>query len=150
MAVRELSAEEMEALVGTRHGVTGMEYPPQGLQPYYQWLVRTLHLLAESSAGALRVARDASSPTAVTISPGRASIQDAALSYEGGVIDLAEHNNDTVYVWLFDDGGAAAVGFGAEGDGWPAQAHIKLAQVTLEAGAITGILDRRFETVFRV
>jgi hypothetical protein len=150
MAVRELSAEEIEALVGTRHGVTGMEYPPQGLQPYYQWLIRTLHLLAESSAGALRVAQDASSPTAVTVAPGRASIQGVALSYEGGVIDLAGFNNDTVYVWLFDDSGAAAVGFGAEGDGWPVQAHIKLAQVTLEAGAITGILDRRFETVFRV
>lgn len=150
MTVKVLSAENITQLVGTRHPTTGIEYPPDGLQPYYHWLVSTLHLLAESSAGALRVARDTDDQAGVHVAPGRASISDVALAYDGGTIDLGAYNNSTAYLWLFDDDGEAAIGVDDESNGWPGGDHLKLAEVTLQAGAVTHILDRRFETIFRV
>ena len=149
MVVRELAEAEIEALVGSRHGVTGLEYPANGLQPYYAWLVRALHLLAESSAGALRVARDAGSVTAVRVMPGRATVDDVVVAYEGGELELASLNNDTALVWLVEDGGEAKVEAGASGDGWPGEAHIKLAEVELAEGVIVGVVDRRFETMLK-
>jgi hypothetical protein len=148
MAIEELSSADIEQRVGTRHPRTGLEYPPSGLQPYYQWLMRALHLLAESSAGALRVARDDTSLTTVRVLPGRASIAGVALDYPGGTLDLAALNNDTAYVWLEDDGGAQ-VKTATDATGWPSGAHIKLAEVTLSAGEITAVLDRRFETMLK-
>lgn len=150
MSIRELSSQEIDAVVGTRHSGTGIAYLPEGLQPYYAWLIRTLHLLAESSAGALRVARDGESEVAVRVAPGRASISEVALMYEGGTIDLGAHNNDTVYLSLRDEAGSAAIAVASQGEGWPTAAHIKLAEVTLEGGEVVEILDRRFETIFRV
>ena len=72
MPIQELTSAEIEALVGTRHGVTGVEYPPNGLQPYYQWLMRAVHLLAEAASlsGGLRVSRDTASATRVRRRPG--------------------------------------------------------------------------------
>ena len=150
MVVRELTEAEIEALVGARHEVTGLAYPANGLQPYYAWLVRTLHLLAESSAGALRVARDAESATAVRVMPGRATVDGVVVAYEGGELDLALHNNDTALVWLVEDAEQAKVEAGASGDGWPVGPHIKLAEVELAEGAIVNVLDRRFETMLKV
>jgi len=150
MAIQTLSSEQIDSLVGTRHDTTGFDYPPDGLQPYYEWLVRTLHLLAESSCGSLRVAQDDAGGTTVRIAPGRAEISNIALDYTGGTIDLSSYNNDTAYLWLEDDSGSAHIGVDTDANGWPAGAHIKLAEVTLSAGAITTILDRRFETIFRV
>lgn len=147
MTIQDLSAEQITALVGTRHAVTGVEYPPGGLQPYYEWLVRTLHHLAESSAGALRVARSSASATAVVVSPGRASIGGVALAFEGETLELATFNNSTVLVWLEDLAGAAVIGHGASAGGWPGGLHIKLAEVTVAAGEVTAVLDRRFETI---
>ena len=150
MSIQELTADQIEALVGTRHPATGIEYPPNGLQPYYHWLIRVLHLLSESSLGALRVAGDDSSNTAIQVSPSRVSVSGVSLSYSGEVIDLAAFNNDTVYVWLRNNSGAPGVGVNADSGGWPGVAHIKLAEVTLAGGAITDILDRRMETLFSV
>ena len=150
MPIKPLTSKQIDELVGTNHPTTGIEYPPDGLQPYYQWLVRTLHLLAEASAGALRVARDADEPTAVQVAPGRASIDGAAVAYEGETIELQAHNNDTAYLALIEDDGAAKVQVASAGDGWPGDPHVKLAEVSLNAGRITDVLDRRFETIFRV
>lgn len=150
MSIKQLSSDQIANLVGTRHPATGFEYPPDGLQPYYQWLVRTLHLLAESGAGALRVTRDEAGPTKVHVAPGRASIADVPLAYPGGTIDLASYNNDTALLWLADDDGEAAITVVNESTGWPGASHIKLAEVTLEAGEIVDVLDRRFETILRV
>ncbi|NJL32438.1 MAG: hypothetical protein HC898_12940 [Phycisphaerales bacterium] len=72
MGYRDMELDEIQALVGERHAVTGMEYPPQGLQPYYQWLISSLHQLAQASAGAFRVDRDADLLTSVYVAPGRA------------------------------------------------------------------------------
>ena len=150
MAIRPLTSDQIDSLVGTRHSTAGIEYPPDGLQPYYEWLVRTLHLLAESSCGSFRVARDEANDTTVRIAPGRAEISGVVLEFAGGSEDLAAYNNDTAYLWLEDNGGSAQVGIGTDANGWPGGAHIKLAEVTLAAGQIDTILDRRFETIFRV
>lgn len=148
MSVRELTTAEIESLVDTRHATTGLRYPPNGLQPYYQWLVANMHLLASASAGGLRVDRDDLAETTVRVAPGRVVIDDVVLNYQGGVIDLAVFNNGTAYVWLFDNAGSAAVGTGSVGVGWPAGIHIKLAEVTLSAGVIVATVDRREETIF--
>lgn len=147
MTIRDLSSDQITELVGTRHAVTGVEFPPAGLQPYHEWLVRQLHHLAESSAGNLRVVPDDTAQTTVRVMPGRASIGGVALVYGGGAIDLATYNNDTAYLWLEDDSGAASIGIATDAAGWPGSAHIKLAEVTLAAGVIVEILDRRFETM---
>ena len=150
MSIEELNPSEIEQRVGTRHALTGIEYPPDGLQPYYHWLVRTLHLLAESSAAALRVAKDDADQTTVRIMPGRASIAGVALSFEGGTRDLSSYNNTTAYLWLHNDNGSAAIGVDSASNGWPGTDHLKLAEVTLSAGQITDVLDRRFETMLSV
>lgn len=53
MSIQELTSEEITALVGTRHPVVGFEYPVNGLQPYYEWLMRTLDLSSYDDATAL-------------------------------------------------------------------------------------------------
>lgn len=143
MGIMDLTSEQIEALVGTRHEQAGFEYPPAGLQPYYDWLVRTLHHLGENAAGWLGVRRDDANATSVHVAPGGAVIDGQRVSFDGGAIDLAVHNNDTAYVWLVIDEGEALLDAGGDGDGWPAAGHVKLAEVTLEAGAVVSIVDRR-------
>ena len=149
MGIRDLTGGEIEALVGARHGQAGFEYPPAGLQPYYDWLMRTLHHLGESAAGWLRARRDDANDTTVRIAPGDAVIDGQRIHFEGGAIDLAVHNNDTAYVWLAVDEGEALLDAGADGDGWPAAGHVKLAEVTLADGAVVSIVDRRPAAVQR-
>lgn len=150
MSIHELTPDEIDGLVGTRHPQVGLEYPPNGLQPYYHWLVRALHLLSESSLGALRVARDDASDTAIRITPGRATISGVVLEVQSQVNDLSAFNNDTAYIWLRDNAGAAGIGINSDSGGWPVIPHLKLAEVTIVAGVITHILDRRIESVFSV
>ncbi len=147
MPIKELTSDEIESLVGKRHASTGIEYPPNGLQPYYEWLVRSLHLLAESSFSALRVSADDASSTGVVVSPGRSNISGVSLGYDGETLDLSTYNNDTAYLWLYDNAGAAQVGMASESSGWPGVAHIKLASVSIAAGEVTQIIDRRIEHV---
>jgi hypothetical protein len=150
MSIKELSPDEIDALVGTRHPVTGVEYPPNGLQPYYDWLMRALHLISESTIGAFRVAADDSSGTAVRIAPGRASVSGVVLEYSGEMIDLSGFNNDTAYIWLYNNAGAATIGTATDATGWPGTTHIKLAAVVIAAGEITQIVDRRIDHLFSV
>lgn len=146
----DLTAAQIESLIGTRHDITGIEFPPAGLQPYHDWLIRTLHRLAESSAGAFRVAPADATPTSVSVAPGRASISGVTLDLSATTIELATHNNAAAYVWLEDNAGQAQVAADNANAGWPVGAHIKLAEVVLDSGQISTILDRRLETVFRV
>lgn len=149
MSIKQLTTEEIIDLVGTHHAGTKMKYPSRGLQPYYEWLLQSLHLLAESSAFPFRVARDDANDTSVFILPGRASIGSVALDYTGETIDLAAYNNGTAYLWLEDDAGSPLISSANDATGWPGGAHIKLAEVTLAAGRITQIIDRRFETMLK-
>lgn len=145
-----LTPAQIQDLIGERHATTGIEFPPAGLQPYHHWLIQTLHRLAESSAGGLRVQRSEVSTTSITIAPGRASIGGVALSLQATELELAIYNNATAYVWLEDDSGQPAVGTENATTGWPATDHIKLAEVALDSGQIVSVLDRRFETIFRI
>lgn len=148
MAIQTLTLEQAVALIDQRHPRTGFAYPRPGAQPYFEWLIATLELLAEASAGDLRVVRDDASPTTVRIMPGRASIAGVVLEHPGETIDLAPFNNDTSLLWLEDDAGPT-VGSADAATGWPAGTHIPLAEVTLDAGEITDVLDRRFETILK-
>lgn len=148
MNLQPLSPEQIDALVNTRHAATGIEFPPAGLQPYHQWLMRTLHQLAECSLGALRVAASAEGATTVAVAPGRASIDGTVVACAGETLDLASFNNSTALIWLGVDESDEAI---VEADeDWPAGPHLKLAEVELAAGAIASVLDRRMEAVFRV
>ncbi|MCC7408778.1 MAG: hypothetical protein IT442_11950 [Phycisphaeraceae bacterium] len=144
MGLKVLGAEEIEGLVGATHAVVGMEYPPSGLRPYYHWLVQTLHLLAESSAGGLRVGRDSAGPTWVHVGPGRLRLDGEAMAYGGGVLDLGAMNNSAAMVWAAAGEGGAEVGCGMS---WPAQRHLKLAEVTLTDGEVVEVVDRRWESM---
>lgn len=148
MAMQELTPEQIDTLAETEHPLAGFAYPRIGLQPYYHWLIRTLHRLGESSAGWLRVGVDDSSHVAVRVTPGGVTINGQALHYAGGVVDLGALNNDTALLWLYDADGDATVGAGAASAGWPTTAHVKLAQVTLDAGRITQVLDLRSQSIF--
>lgn len=145
----DLTESQIVELVGTRHATTGIEFPPAGLQPYHDWLIRSLHQLAESSFGALRVSPSAAAPTSVCVAPGRANVASEVLSVGEVTLDLAVHNNTTALVWLEEiGGGAGGVAAASLADGWPTSAHLKLAEVTLDAGRVVSVLDRRLESVF--
>lgn len=51
MPSQDLSTQQIAALVGGVHPITGVSYPEAGLQPYYEWLIGSLHRLAEAAAG---------------------------------------------------------------------------------------------------
>lgn len=148
MSIRDLSSQEIEQLIGTRHGTTGIEFPPPGLSPYYSWLIRTLHHLAESSVGNLRVTRDEANPTSIHVMPGRATIGGEARAFVGETIDLAQFNNSSVLVSLQADGETCAVQITDETSNWPAPPHIKLARVALAEGKIVAVEDRRMDALF--
>ncbi len=147
MAFVQLSNSEIDARVGNRHAATGIEYPANGLQPYYHWLVRTLHDLAESSNAALRVGRDDASVTSVRIAPGSALLDTTVMDYAGEAIDLAAWNNSTVLLWLANESGPV-VKVGLQSAGWPTVAHVRLATVTLATGQVTQVLDNRGQTQY--
>lgn len=150
MPQRDLTPDQATGLVDTRDPVTGVLYPPAGLQPYHDWLIQSLHRLLSSSAGDLRVAPGDSGDTAVYVAAGRATVDGTVLIYAGGDLELGAFNNDTALVWLEDDSGSALIGAAASGTGWPGGAHLKLAEVELAGGEITSVTDRRFETMLSV
>lgn len=149
MAIDDLTPEAIDALIETRHPVVGLRFPPRGLQPYHAWLIQSLHHLAESSMGHLRVVTDDASTATVRVMPGRLTLSGQVLDYPGEAVDLSLFNNDTVYLWLEDQAGVATIGTAAEAAGWPGGTHLKLAEVTLAAGSISAMLDRRIENVFQ-
>lgn len=57
-------------------------------------------------------------------------------------------DNDTTYVWLTADN---AIDSGIDGDGWPSEDHMPLAEVDVDSdGEITAIRDLRGKTLCRV
>lgn len=150
MPQRDLTPQQVEDLIDTRDPATGLLYPPAGMQPYHDWLIQSLHRLAGSAAGDLRVSTGEASATSVYIAPGRATVDSAVLVHPGGDLELGAYNNDTALIWLEDDAGSAQIGAAAGGTGWPAGTHLKLAEVELAGGEITLITDRRFEAMLSV
>ncbi len=150
MPSQDITSQQIASLVGTAHPVTGVSYPEAGLQPYYEWLIGALHRLAESSAGDLRVWKDADEAASVWIAPGRCSIAGQALSYDGGSIDLGVYNNSTALIWLQDNAGSSEIGSADNAAGWPVSDHLKLAEVQVTSGEVALITDLRFETLLKV
>ncbi|MEM6333750.1 MAG: hypothetical protein AAF823_10475 [Planctomycetota bacterium] len=147
MSTPDLTPTQADALTDTRDPRTGLRYPPIGLQPYHRWLLDTLHRLAAHAASDYLVTPDTATPTSIHVAPGRASIGGTPLPHAGTTLELAALNNDTALVHLTDNAGSPELAASASAVGWPATPHIKLAEVTLAAGAITAITDRRFETI---
>ncbi|HIJ67245.1 MAG TPA: hypothetical protein HPP51_03050 [Planctomycetes bacterium] len=57
----------------------------------------------------------------------------------GGAVDPTD--NDTTYVWMKDDN---TIDSGIDGDGWPSDEHIKLAEIDVDSdGVITDVRDLR-------
>jgi hypothetical protein len=103
-------------------------------------------------ANALRVYPVEANVDAVGVRPGRCTINGVVYSFAGTdpAVD-AITNNDTTYVWGQDDGGGLLEILSAiDATGWPVTAHIKLAEVTMAAGIITLITDRRAECMLGV
>ena len=146
MAVRDKTSAQIAALVQTRAANTGFEYPEAGRQPYHEWLIREMAHIDEAANGSLLV-KDENATMTIRVMPGEATLDGVALVYAGATVDLSAFNNDVAYVWLHDSGGGvAAINKGTDAAGWPTTAHVKLAEVTLSAGLITAIADRRART----
>jgi len=146
MPPKLLSQNEIEQLVNTCHHHTGIAYPPPGLQPYYCWLINTIHRLANCCSSDFLVTRSDLNSTSVYIAPGRACIAGQTIVYGGEDIELSQYNNSTVYIYLQNSGVAAC----SSNDGWPESGHLKLAELSIEAANIINITDRRFEAVFNL
>ena len=146
----DLTAEQIRGLIGRRDAATGIAYPPAGLQPYHDWLIRTLHRLAAASLGAFAVRPAAADTASVAVAAGRATIDGQVIDWPDTVADLSLHNNATCLLALVHTGGAGQLVVSAVAAGWPAGPHLKLAEVTLADGVVIDILDRRLETLFRV
>jgi len=150
MAERLLDAQDAAALGGTTDPDTGLPFPTPYADP---WLVPFYrfadHLRAVAQlANALRVYPDDASDTTVGVRPGAASLAGARVTYPGGTLDLATANNDLALLWAYDAGGEIGVSFAVDSVGWPDTPHVRLAEVTLDAGRITDITDRRAFALF--
>lgn len=149
MAELRLTDDEALALGGTTDSRAGFLYPTVGEAEYGAKLLRLFAKLAANAVTDLQVYAVASNADAVGVRAGRCTLAGTIYSYAGedpaldGLTD-----DDTTYVWAEDDGaGSLQIDSALDGTGWPATAHIKLAEVTMASGVITGIVDRRFEVV---
>lgn len=148
MSAKDLTQSEADALINTRLAKSKLLVPPWGAQPFHTLLVNWLNHLDAATFGDYLVKKDDTGNTYIYVAPGRFQLRGVVLAYAGGSIDLTAYNNDTAYVWLENSGGGvAAINKAADGTGWPATAHIKLAEVTLASGAITTIVDRRIDQI---
>lgn len=150
LSIRELDEQQLEALIGERDGATGFEYAERGRQPYYRWLMNSLRLIAEASLGDFRVLVADKQTPVITVLPGRATISGHVVEHGGSEMELSSYNNSVVFVWVRVVGGEAVVEVGVSHWGWPAQVHLKLAEVEVTAGEVVAVLDRRKEVVFSV
>lgn len=147
MAVKDKTQSELDALEGTRHTLSGGLIVPDGTENWADDTNNAILHAFEASAGWFQVREDQSDPLVVHVNTGRVVVGGTLLTYAGGTKDLTAFDDDVAYVWLEDDTGAT-IDAAADGTGWPATAHMKLAEVTMVGGAITAIVDRRPESIF--
>ena len=145
MAVDGLTNAEVTALAGTRDGLSGVEFHTHSETDYFYRMVETQWLLSLASANWFQVLDDDAAALTVRVMPGRAVLAGETLVYAGGTV-AGLTDNDTTYIWLYDSGGGvAAISSAIDATGWPTYAHFKLAEVTVDSGAVTAILDRSRE-----
>jgi len=149
MAEKQLTDSAATALAGTTDGTTGVVHPSSGADPWLAAYMRHLDQtrVIATATNNLRVYEVDSNPDAVGVRTGRGVIGGVIYSYAGldpAVDGLAD--NDTTYLWAEDNGaGVLQVDSVIDATGWPNMPHIKLAEVTMAAGVITGIIDRRVD-----
>ncbi|MEM1213044.1 MAG: hypothetical protein AAGI68_12200 [Planctomycetota bacterium] len=145
MAERYLSDDEATAtLSGTIDEATGLPFIKQDGN-YANNVARAFDVISKQLFGDLRVYAVEGNDDAVGVRPGRCVIGSTEYSYAGAepaVDGLAD--NDVTYVWAEDDGsGGLQIGSAVDGTGWPVGDHLKLAEVTVSSGLVSGIVDRR-------
>ncbi|MFG0247819.1 MAG: hypothetical protein ACF8OB_02945 [Phycisphaeraceae bacterium JB051] len=148
MAEKQLSDTDANALAGTTDATTGSIYPTANEDPWLAAYNRQLDLIGRVAqrGNDFRVFEVEDNADAVGVRPGRIAFANIVLVYAGAdpaVDDLTD--NDTTYVWLYNDAGTATIGSAIDATGWPVVPHVKLAEVTMVDGVITSILDRRGE-----
>jgi hypothetical protein len=120
----------------------GIETIPEGMTPHSQarWEMIWGVVNACRWAMTLGIYIADGSKTTFAVRGGWYTLDGTPTEYvPGEPIDPVD--NDTTYVWLGADG---QVGSGVDGDGWPVDPHIKLAEVDVdEDGVITAIRDLR-------
>lgn len=149
MAIKQLSDDDALALNGTTDADTGLEYPQLLQARWAEAILRGLNTFLLAALPDLRVVEVVGNADAVAVLPGAVVIAGNAYDYAGeDPAADALTDNDVTYIWLQLDGaGGVEIASAIDGTGWPAQAHVKLAEVTMVAGAITGIVDRRLDPV---
>jgi len=151
MAVKDTPTTQFPTPESSRFDKTGALVPGSGKQPWYDWLIQTLLHVDVTAASFFQVRKDDADDVTVRVMPGRLTLDGTVLVYAGGTVDLSDENNDTAYIWLYNDGGTAKIGHGSDAAGWPSTRHIKLAEVTLAAGSFaeSDIVDRRPESIIQ-
>lgn len=144
MAEQNLTNNQANALSGSGDPATGLVYPTALEDPWLAAFYRFGHRLNDiaSLANNLRPYADDADNTTLGIRPGRCGINGFDMSFAGGTVNALANNNIT-NVWLYEAAGQPAIGSGLSSSGWPAMAHIKIAQATVAAGAIESITDLR-------
>ena len=156
MAVKDQSQLQMNNAVAAadagRDALSGVKFVPQGKQPFDLEANNAFYHLGRASFGFFQVRKDDSSNTAVRVMPGRLGVGAAGLDYPGQAIELGGFNNQTVFLWLYNDAGTPRIGSGVSTAGWPGTPHLKLAEVSIAAGTFeeTDIVDRRMELIFKL
>lgn len=153
MSELALTSSESAALHGTTDSVTGVAYPAQ-TENWAGARARADARLIEvaKATNQFRVFEVTDNADAVGVRAGRALIDSEICSYAGedpAVDSLTD--NDTTYIWAESDGSnGITIDSAIDGTGWPTDVpHIKLAEVTMASGVITGIVDRRPESLMR-
>lgn len=149
MSEKLLTDSEAAALYGVENSVTGVKYPSVTVNNWGNNRNRCdERLIAIATlANNMRVFEVEDNADAVGVRAGRCIIDGVVYAYteEDPAIDGLT-NNDTTYIWAENDSGIN-IDSAIDGTGWPAGAHIKLAEVTMSGGVITGIVDRRPELI---
>lgn len=144
MPVRDKTPQQLAALAGSR---TEAGVRIDGVGDPVANLVAAIEQLGQSAAHWLQVKPDdngAGSTTHVRVLGGRATLDGVSGAFASQVINLAGYNNATACLWAKIDDGDIVI---AHASGWPATSHLKLATITLMAGAITSITDMRAESM---
>lgn len=153
MAEKQLTTDEANALSGTTDPATGTRLPSADADPWLPGRNRTDHHLMRiaEATNLLRVYELDDNADAVGVRPGRCTIDGTVYAYAGlePALDALD-DNDTHLIYAEDDGGGdLQIASATDGEGWPATAHLKLAEVTIEDGEITELLDRRGDAILQ-
>lgn len=150
-AIFGMTDDEAAELYGTQDTDTGLVYPSVTVNNWGPPRTRfDAGLIALAKlANNLRVYEVADNADAVGVMPGRVAFDGTGYAYAGGdpAVD-ALANNDTTYVWAYLSGGVVTIASALDATGWPAYQHVKLAEVTMTAGVISELVDRRGESLF--